>query len=171
MRSTRPLPGLAVFLLVGLLAGCGEDSSLVGREAPDFTLTDVHGQEVRLADLRGKAVIVDFWATWCPPCQALMPDLEAIARKYSDRLEVVAVSVDGDPEAVVPPFAREHGYSFTLTADARGHEVARAWGGTRGIPCTYLVDPDGVVRNHWLGKHDRSDYERAVRAVLTGEGS
>ncbi|MEZ4388430.1 MAG: TlpA disulfide reductase family protein [Candidatus Krumholzibacteriia bacterium] len=156
-------------LLLGVLGcGGGGDGQFVGRTAPDFTLTAVGGQDVRLADLRGKAVIVDFWATWCPPCQALMPELQALYDQYDGRLEIVAVSVDGDPATMVPPFAAAHGYTFTLTADPRGQDVARAWGGTQGIPCTYLVDPDGVVRYHWLGKHERADYERAIRDVLGG---
>jgi len=165
---------LATFILGSLvLAGCGGDgtSNLVGKNAPDFTLEDVNGQTVRLRDLRGKAVIVDFWATWCQPCKALMPELEALYREYAGRLEVVAVSVDGDPGTAVPTFAAEHGYTFTMTADQRGHEVARSWGGTQGIPCTYLVDPEGVVRAHWLGKHDRSEYEQAIREVLDAGSS
>lgn len=168
MTATRAMRWCVLMGTLALL-GCGGqdgDDQLVGRPAPDFTLTAVDGREVRLADLRGKLVLVDFWATWCPPCQALMPDLQSLAEAYADHLEVVAVSVDGDPEAVVPPFAAQHGYTFTMTADQRGQAVARAWGGTKGIPCTYLVDREGVVRFHWLGKHDRSDYERAVKEVM-----
>lgn len=161
---------MALTLLLSVLAapGCGDggDGNLVGRPAPDFTLTTVGGHEVRLSELRGKVVLVDFWATWCPPCQALMPELQGLAETYAEHLEVVAVSVDGDPAAVVPPYARQHGFTIMLTADERGQAVARAWGGTKGIPCTYLVDREGVVRFHWLGKHDRSDYERAVLEVL-----
>ncbi len=165
--TLRPSRWPVLLALVMVVAGCGGgEDQLIGSEAPDFTLTDVDGREVRLSEHRGKAVIVDFWATWCPPCKALMPELEALARDHDGALEVIAVSVDGDPPTAVPTFAREHGYTFTMTADERGHEVARAWGGTRGIPSTYLVDPAGVVRHHWLGKHDRADYERAVREVL-----
>jgi len=156
---------LLLSVLVGL-SGCEEGGEVVGNPAPDFTLDDVTGAAVTLSDLRGKAVIVDFWATWCPPCQALMPDLDALASQYEGRLEVIAISVDGDPATAVPPFAGRHDYGIVLTADPRGQDVARAWGGTKGIPCTFLVDPEGIVRFHWLGKHDRSDYERAIREVL-----
>ncbi len=157
-----------MLLTLAVLSGCGGDdqTDLVGRAAPDFTLATVGGRDVTLSDLRGQAVIVDFWATWCPPCQALMPELQSLAEAHAGRLSVVAVSVDGDPGTVVPAFAAEHGYTITMTADARGQDVARAWGGTKGIPCTYLVDGNGIVRFHWLGKHDRSDYDRAIREVL-----
>jgi thiol-disulfide isomerase/thioredoxin len=158
---------MLILAATAMLGACSDDSgSMIGRSAPDFALTAVDGQTVRLSDHRGKAVIVDFWATWCPPCKALMPDLESLAQQYDGELEIIAVSVDGEPETAVPPFAREHGYTITMTADGGGQAVAREWGGTKGIPCTYLVDGEGIVRFHWLGRHDRSDYDRAIREVL-----
>lgn len=160
--------GLAVLILVALLclAACRDDGGIVGQEAPGFTLNTVDGGQVHLESLRGKVVLVDFWATWCPPCKALLPELDALKQEFEGRVEVVAVSVDGDPAAAVPPFVASLDYGLVFTADGRGQDVARAWGGTKGIPCTYLVDPGGTVRFHWLGKHDRQDYARAINEVL-----
>ena len=138
----------------------------IGNPAPDFALADVNGQEVRLSALRGKAVVVDFWATWCGPCRAVMPHLQALSQEYQDDLEVVAVSVDQDPAKVVPAFTEKMGLTFTVTADPEAMQVARQWGGIRSIPTSYLVDREGTVVHRWVGGHDRAAYETEIRKVL-----
>ncbi len=145
-------------------AGGGEFG--IGKPAPDFTLTDIHGESVRLSDHRGKAVVVDFWATWCGPCRRVMPTLEALSRDYGDQLAVLAVSLDQEPAKVVPPFAEQHGLTFPLLADPEGMRVAQEWGGIRSIPTSFLVAPDGTVVKQWVGAHGRDVYESEIKKVL-----
>ena len=178
------LTAIALVTLLGLtvIAACGggsdgEETSSnsdqatptvfgIGHPAPDFTLKDIHGAEVQLSSLKGKAVLVDFWATWCGPCRKVMPDLQALSEKYSGKLEVLAVSLDQDPQSAVPPFADKHGLTFTLLADSRGPQVAQQWGGIRSIPTSFLVDPDGRVVHRWVGGHARDVYEKEIVKAL-----
>ena len=138
----------------------------IGNPAPDFTLTDIHGEAVSLSDHRGKAVVVDFWATWCGPCRRVMPTLEALSRDYADELSVLAVSLDQDPAKVVPPFAQKHGLTFPLLADPAAMQVAQDWGGIRSIPTSFLVAPDGTLVKKWVGAHGRDTYESEIQKVL-----
>ena len=179
-----PLFAAVLFLLALATLGCGGDEQPaaradaapaaapafgLGSQAPDFALKDVHGQEVRLSALRGKAVVVDFWATWCGPCRAVMPHLQALSEAYPEGLEIVAVSLDQDPSKVVPAFIEQMGLTFTVLADTGAVQVARQWGGIRSIPTSFLIDRDGVVVHRWEGAHGREVYETEIRKVL-GQG-
>ncbi len=138
----------------------------IGLPAPDFALKDLNGNEIKLSDQRGKAVVVDFWATWCGPCRAVMPHLQELSEEYAGKLEVLAVSLDQNPGSAVPPFAKKHGLTFTMLADSRSPEVAQQWGGIRSIPTSFLVAPDGKVVHRWVGVHGREEYEKEIRKVL-----
>jgi peroxiredoxin len=174
----------ALILVLGLccVGGCGSDDEGsaasvqeanaapavfgIGSEAPDFVLKDLAGVEVKLSSLRGKAVIVDFWATWCGPCRAVMPHLQALSEEYAGQLEILAVSLDQAPGEAVPPFAEKHGLTFTMLADTRAPQVASQWGGVNRIPTSFLVSPDGKVAYRWQGVHQREEYEQQIRKVL-----
>jgi len=149
----------------GAQAGDGQAFG-IGKPAPDFALKDTSGQQIRLSDHRGKAVVVDFWATWCGPCRRVMPTLQALSEDYPEQLSILAVSVDQDPAAVVPAFAEQNGLTFTLLADPEGMRVAQQWGGIRSIPTSFLVAPDGTVVKQWVGVHGREEYESEIRKVL-----
>jgi len=138
----------------------------IGNPAPDFALSDINGNEIRLSSLKGKVVIVDFWATWCGPCRTVMPTLQALADTYTDQLVVLAVSLDQDPQKAVPPFAKKMGLTFTMLADTRGPQVASQWGGVNRIPTSFLVDAEGVVVHRWQGVHEKAEYEQQVRKAL-----
>ncbi len=138
----------------------------IGLPAPDFTLQDIHGQAVSLSAHRGKAVVVDFWATWCGPCRVTMPHLQSLVQQYPDQLAVLAISLDQNPQAAVPPFAARMGLTFPLLADPKGVQVAQQWGGVRQIPTAYLVDPEGVVVEKWIGAKSPQEYEERIRRVL-----
>lgn len=135
-------------------------------EAPDFTLVDLDGMTHRLADLRGRPVIVNFWATWCPPCRDELPSMErAWAQLRDEGIALLAINV-GEDEATVFPFTANYPVSFPLLLDLDG-AVIGAWP-VRGLPTTFVVDPQGRIAYRAIGGRAWDDPEllRPVRALL-----
>jgi thiol-disulfide isomerase/thioredoxin len=130
----------------------------VGRLAPDFTLTTSSGETVQLSALRGKPVVINFWATWCGPCQREMPALQTAAQRFAD--DVVFVGVDqGETADVVEPFLQQFGVTFTVPLDG-DMSVGNRYQ-IIGMPTTFFVDKNGVIRHLWVGE---------MNAVVLAEG-
>ena len=120
--------------------------------APDFELTASDGKIVRLEDLRGKVVLLNFWATWCPPCKAEMPDLNALQRKYgADRDFVVLGINDMENAADVIAFAEREGIAFPLLLDPDGRVIKDLFD-VRYLPTSMIIDRDGNIRDTWRGQ-------------------
>ena len=119
--------------------------------AEDFTLATPGGTSFRLSEHRGKAVLVNFWATWCPPCREEMPAMERLYQQYRDRLVLVAVSLDTDPK-VVAPFVREQKLTFPIALDPQA-EVANKYG-VRALPSSFVVDRRGTMAALALGPRE-----------------
>jgi peroxiredoxin len=140
----------------------------VGDSAPDFALANWDGQTVRLGDLRGKAVCVEFWASWCATCAAALPALDAIARRYRGAVvEFLAVNVDRD-FGKASSFLESHLPSPTLTLvrDPSAELLSRF--GAPAMPALYLIDASGVVRMVASGYTEKSigELERMLRELL-----
>ncbi|MBI2329207.1 MAG: redoxin family protein [Chloroflexi bacterium] len=155
--------GLWAVVLLGLLAaqGCTTSSQdtghaqesgqselppapRVGRLAPDFTLTNLEGNSLTLSDLRGKAVFINFWATWCPPCRAEMPEIEAVYQQYKNK-NVVVIGVDlYEDESLVRQYVERGGFSWTFVIDSNG-EVTKNYAIT-AIPTSFFLDKEGVIQ-------------------------
>ena len=122
----------------------------VGELAPDFVLKAPSGELVSLSDFRGKTVILNFWATWCPPCRAEMPDFQEAfeARAADDDFVILAVDLD-EAAGEVQGFVDEFELTFPIAIDT-GKEVASQYG-VLGLPATFFIDTDGVVRSFNLG--------------------
>ncbi len=122
-----------------------------GFPAPDFVLKSPQGESYTLSELRGQAVLVNLWATWCPPCRAEMPAIERMYQEYKARgfivLAINTTSQD-DPFAVVP-FTQEYSLSFPILLDERG-EVAKAYQ-LRSLPSSFFIGPDGVISEVVIG--------------------
>jgi thiol-disulfide isomerase/thioredoxin/Cu/Ag efflux protein CusF len=143
-------------------------------QAPDFTLPTLSGDAVRLADLRGRVVLLNFWATWCVPCRTEMPAIEEVYQRYKNRgLEVVAVNMDKLSTAGVEAFGKEVAVTFRIVLDpswatARDYRVL-------GLPTTYLIDRAGnvVVREvgerDWMDSVSRMAVEGLLREPSTAE--
>ncbi|HAZ63601.1 MAG TPA: hypothetical protein DCZ72_08350 [Armatimonadetes bacterium] len=131
-----------------------DPNQLVGKLPPAFALKDMAGTEVSLESLRGKPVILDFWATWCPPCRELSPALEKIHREYGDRITVVGLS-DEDRE-LVKSFTEKN--DLTMEQLHLTDEVSRSYGIT-GIPTTVFIDAKGVVHEVEVGLSMGDQYE------------
>jgi len=138
------------------------------RVAPDFRLESLDGSTVRLSDLRGKAVLLSFWAPWCAPCRVEIPWLVELDKKYrSQGLEIVGVALDATSKAEVAKYAKElHiGYTVLLGTPA----VADAYGGVELLPQTVFISRQGTIVKSSSGAGDRAGLERDVqRLVSTG---
>lgn len=126
--------------------------------APDFALPDLSGGTVALADLRGRPVVIDFWATWCAPCERQVPVLNAFHAKHGDRIPVLGISVDVDAAAVAP-FVSEHAVRYRVLLGDEG--LARAYGAL-GFPTLFVVRPDGRIHSAHVGLVSPEALEEAV---------
>ncbi|MBI2689823.1 MAG: TlpA family protein disulfide reductase [Acidobacteria bacterium] len=153
---------------VGQMLGFGPAAPVEARAvAPDFALTDAEGKMLRLADLRGKVVLVNFWATWCPPCRTEIPLFAELQKAYGDAgFAVVGVSMDEGWDAVRPAMsALGVNYPVVLGDD----ETARKFGGVEKLPETYLIDRSGRIAAAHAGLPERRALEERIRGLL-GEG-
>jgi len=129
--------------------------------APDFTLVDLQGGAVALADLRGKTVILDFWATWCPPCEFQVPELNAFYDAHRDDVdvEVLGISVDTDGPDVVGKWVDEKEVRYRILMG--DEDLARRYG-AMGFPTLVIVSPDGSVDSRHVGLIEVADLEAAL---------
>ena len=181
-RGGSTVKHLVVSSIVLLLVTLGWGTSSVGEErppspavlfeAPDFTLSALSGASLGLAELRGKVVLLNFWATWCVPCRKEMPAIEALYRRYKDRgLEVLAVSLDKLSTTVVEAFVKEVGVTYRVALDP-SWATARTYG-VRGLPATFLIDRAGNVVMRELGERDWMEEakQQAVEGLLQDPGA
>lgn len=112
--------------------------------APDFTLMDLNGKVVRLSDLRGKPVVVNFWATWCPPCREEIPAFIELQRKYGpEGLTIVGVAMDDSGAATVADFVKKNGINYAVAMPTA--DVVQRYGGVDALPTTFYIGRDGRV--------------------------
>ncbi|MBI4214001.1 MAG: redoxin domain-containing protein [Chloroflexi bacterium] len=140
----------------------------IGRLAPAFELRSPDGTPVRLAEYRGKTVLLNFWASWCVPCREEMPELEAVYRSQQARDLVVIGINSGEPASVALAFARDLGITFPIALDQDGLLTVSYQ--VLGLPVTYLVDRDGVLRDRFGGSMTRSEMETRLDRTRAGAG-
>ncbi len=140
--------------------------AVTGRSvAPDFTLNDSKGQPVRLADYRGKVVLLNFWATWCGPCKVEIPWFMEFEKSYRDRgFAVLGVSMDDDGWQAVKPYlaALKVNYRIALGND----RVSELYGGIDSLPTTVLIDREGRIASVHLGLVSKSEYATEIQQML-----
>ncbi len=138
--------------------------SPVGQVAPDFTLKDLNGRTITLSELRGHPVLINFWATWCPPCREEMPVLQTMWTRYRDQgFVLLAIDVQ-EPPNVVESFVRRQGLDFYILLDTRGDVSTRYR--IRGFPTSFFVDREGVIRAYHPGSMDESTAERYIKRIV-----
>jgi len=147
-----------------LLAGDTNQTQSV-KLMPGWELADLDGKTVHSTDFKGRVVVLDFWATWCPPCRAGVPDFIELQKKYADQgLTVIGVSVDQAGLKTVKSFAEKNGINYPVVlAD---NKIVDAFGGIDGLPTTFIIDRNGnIVKSH-LGFTPPAIIEKEVKALL-----
>ena len=148
------------------LAGCSREQKDVagkpvaqeGSQAPDFTLKTLDGQEVTLSSLKGKVVLLNFWATWCPPCREEVPSMVKLNAAMENKpFRMLAVSIDEGGEKAVEAYFSESGNTLPALLDP-GRAVGKIYGIT-GVPETFIIDMQGVIRKKVIGPMDWSNPE------------
>lgn len=142
---------------VDLLDVTSEEGLTKGNLAPDFTLTTLDGKKVQLSELKGKKVIVNFWATWCPPCKAEMPHMQNFYEDFSDEenVEILAVNLTSeDKEESVQNFVQDYGLTFPIPLDTEG--VVGETFQAITIPTSYMIDTKGRIQNKIVGPMDEN---------------
>ncbi len=135
------------------------------KAAPDFELKDVNGKTVRLADFRGKIVMVDFWATWCGPCQIEIPWFIDFERKYKDQgFVVIGVAMDDEGWPVVKPFIEQMKMNYRVVIG--NDHTADLYGGIDALPTTVIIDRDGRIASMHVGLAGKQEFQDAIEKLL-----
>jgi cytochrome c biogenesis protein CcmG/thiol:disulfide interchange protein DsbE len=157
---------LLLFAALSAKAQTGATQSLVNRKAPEFVRRDLGGQSIDLARLHGKVVLLNFWATWCAPCQIEMPMFARWQQKCGPQgLAVVGISMDDDAAPVRTVIQKLRiDYPIAMGDAALGQR----YGGVLGLPFTFLIDRNGIVRAEFQGEADLTKIEASLRNLLSG---
>lgn len=159
-------------------SGMPDQEPLLGQQAPNFTLVDLHGNKVSLADYRGKAVVVDFWATWCGPCRMEIPWLVDFNKKYASQgLTVLGIATDTidsntgeqNPQTAIAKFAQQHNMNYPILL--ANLKVANQYGGIDSIPTTFFINRSGKVVASTVGLAPQSDIEADIQKALSTGGT
>jgi len=167
--------GVLGVVLLGLLALRGmsgasmsEEILREGEQAPELKVRTLGGEKVVLSDLRGKVVLVNFWATWCPPCRAEMPGFQRVWNDQRDAgFVVLGLSADETGSGGVARFLRDQGISYPVGMASVSAKAA--YGGVNALPVSFLVDRQGVIRRRVMGVYDERVLRQDVRRLLDAE--
>jgi thiol-disulfide isomerase/thioredoxin len=156
---------LTISAILVLLFSCTDKVAKSGGSmAPDFTLQELSGKSVTLSDMKGKVVLLEFWATWCPPCRASIPGIERLHEKYKNKgVVVLAVSLDEGGWDGVQSFVKEHGIQYTVL---KGNDDVGAKYQVRSIPMLLVIDKEGKIMRRYLGFGSDEDVESDIKPLL-----
>jgi peroxiredoxin len=160
MNYRHVIAAAAISLLL-----CGSAfAAKIGDVAPDFTRADFANKQLKLSDYRGKLVLLNFWATWCPPCREEMPLFSKWQREHKAKgLQVIGVSMDDDA-ASVKEFLAEHPVTYPIVmGDVK---LAEVYGGVLGLPLSYLIDTQGRIVARFQGEADLAKMEAKIKELL-----
>ncbi len=164
------LPVVSLILIAYLAAGAltakrESNAPRVGRRLPDFSLPTVDGGAVTRQDLSGKPAFLNFWASWCPPCRAEMPAIDAIAREERGRVNVLAIN-NGEPVVVARAFMRDNGFALRTALDEEGALFGK-WG-FHYLPTSIFIDSSGTVCSIFDGALDEATMRREIARAKKG---
>ena len=158
IQKTRHASGAS-----GSLQGGGEN--LQGQLAPDFALASLDGSTLKLSDFRGKAVLLNFWATWCEPCKIEMPWFVELQKKYGPQgLQILGVAMDDSGKKDISEFAKKMGVNYPIVLGKEA--VGDQYGGVQYLPSTFFIDREGKVVERVFGLVSRSEIESDIQKAL-----
>jgi len=165
MRTSSLLRTLSLLALCGTLftaAACADT-------AAPWKLKDLDGKTVSLSDFKGKVVVLDFWATWCPPCRMEIPHFIALQKQYASQgMSVVGISLDESPDAVVA-FAKKEGINYPIVMG--DEKVVADYGNIEAIPTTFIIDQNGKIVNKYVGYTEPDVIENDVKKLLNANSA
>ena len=141
-----------------------ENSAFDNQQAPDFTLVDTKGEKISLQNYRGKIVIIDFWATWCPPCRRGIPDLIQIQKEFKNKVAVIGISLDTDTKKDVVPFMKNMEINYTVVY--ANSQVIQDYGNVEAIPTSFVISKAGKIVNQHIGLTPKETYISEINKLL-----
>ena len=171
MTLKRSLMWVARVAVVALLASCAfipDEAHLTPEKdrkvAPEFSLKDAKGATVKLSDYRGKVVLINFWATWCGPCQEEIPWFMSFQRDYPDRFTVLGLSLDEDGWKAVRPYLNAHKINYPVML--AGDREVTLYGNVENLPTSFILDQQGRVASHHIGLVSKKTYREEILGLL-----
>ena len=166
MKIARLSVIIVTATLLLFFAGCsGKKESNVNQNAPDFSLKDLDGNTVKLSDYKDKVIIIDFWATWCPPCREEIPNFVDLQKKYGMQgLIVIGIALDESGARDVKPFSKKNQINYpVLIGD---NVVTDSYGGIRGIPTRFIINKKGLIVEKFVGFREKEVFEKKIKELL-----
>lgn len=163
------LIGTSIYLMLKDVVSQSDFSTVpveVSYPAPELSLTDTHGDSRSLADYRGQVVLVNLWATWCPPCKEEMPALQSFYNRHRDQGFVVIAINDGDPTPDVLQFVEDYKLTFPVWLDPTYIATKQAFK-TLNLPSSFVIDRNGMIRLQWVGGISRKMLDTHVSPIIT----
>lgn len=152
-------------LIVSLGVGCAD--ARIGKteygEARDFKAPDINGKVITLSDYKGKIILLNFFATWCPPCRMEMPDFNALSKKYPKEVEVIAVAVGRESLERVKSFVKSNNLSFTVIMD--DGNISSLYGPMPGIPVTVVIDKNFNIQRRYIGMRSKEVFLQDIETL------
>jgi cytochrome c biogenesis protein CcmG/thiol:disulfide interchange protein DsbE len=158
---------LRAVIVIVVVAVLGWSYSRAGAPAAlDYTLKDMHGKDVRLADFKGRPILINFWATWCPPCKAEIPWFIEFTEKYkAQNFTVIGISIDDSPEDI-RKFADEYKVNYPMLVGVGEDELQQAYEAGFAVPVSWFIKADGTVATKAMGIHPKEWFEEQVKALI-----
>ena len=143
-----------------------EDAKAIGKMAPlNYTVKDMNGAELKFSSLKGKIILLNFWATWCEPCKEEIPDLITLQEQYKNDLVVLGFSIDDSPEQL-RKYAAEYKMNYPVLVGAGHENIQEAYGPMWGVPVTVIIDREGRIAKKQTGIRSLTQFEREIKKLL-----